>query len=200
MVISCASNAAAGLGEAAVPGAAQIVQDERGGTDRRDLLRRREILRSPGQDRRRPVGRVVTQPGLCRPHDPPGHFACPAAREAAGNPSRGSRNPAAQFRGQRLLRQIEEGGQRRRLDQRWPGLPIAGRREPRAAHRRSAGRKRGPSWSCRDRCRWKSGLPSPRGGVARAGAGAIPCGPGTQSSISGRSWCASSRVRACRVP
>ena len=78
---------ATGSGEAAVPGAPQIVQDERGGLDGRDLLRRRKILRSPGQDRRGPVGRVVTQPGLCRPDDPAGRFACPAAGEAADNPS-----------------------------------------------------------------------------------------------------------------
>ena len=56
---------ATGLGEAAVPGAPQVVQDQRGGLDGRDLLRRRKILRSPRQDRRGPVGRVVTQPGFC---------------------------------------------------------------------------------------------------------------------------------------
>ena len=115
---------AAGSGEAAVPDAAQIIQDERGGADRRDLLRRRKILRSPGQDRRGPVGRVVAQPGLGRSHDPAGHFACPAAGEAAGDPSLGSRNPAAQVRGKRVLRQIEERGQRRRLDQRVRAFPL----------------------------------------------------------------------------
>jgi hypothetical protein len=53
------------LGEAAVPGAPQVVQDQRGGSDGRDLLCRHKILRSPGQDRCGPVGRVVTQPGFC---------------------------------------------------------------------------------------------------------------------------------------
>ena len=124
MVISCASNAQPDRGEAAVPGAAQIAQDQRGGTDGRDLLRRLKILRSPGQDRRRPVSRMMAQPRLCRPHDPPGRFARPAAGEAAGDPSLGSRNPAAQFRGAPVLRQIEERGQRRRLDQRVQAFPL----------------------------------------------------------------------------
>ena len=88
----------AGPGETAVPGVPQGAQDQRGGADGRDLLRRLKILRSPGQDRRRPVGRMVTEPRLRRPHDPAGRFPRPAAGEPAGDPPLGSRNLAGHFR------------------------------------------------------------------------------------------------------
>ena len=81
-----------------------------------------------------------------------------------------------------------------------PGFPIAGRRAPRAAHRRSAERKRAPSSSCRDPRRWKTWRPSRRGRAARVRTGATACGPETQSSTSGPSSRASSRVPASRVP
>ena len=200
MVISCASNGKPDRGEAAVPGVPQSAQDQRGGADGRDLLRRLKIVRSPGQNRRGPVSRMVTQPRLGRPHDPSGRFPRPAAGEAAGNPSLGSRNPAGQFRGAPVLRQIEERGQRRRLDQRGRAFPLRDGERLGLARRRSAGRKRAPSSSCRDRRRWKTGPPSRRGRVVRARGRATACGPETQSSTSGPSWRASSRVRACRVP
>ena len=48
------------LGEAAVPGAGSGRTTKSAPADGGNLLRRRKILRSPGQDRRRPVGGMVT--------------------------------------------------------------------------------------------------------------------------------------------
>ena len=80
----------AGSGETAVPGVPQGAQDQRGGADRRDLLRRLKIVRSPGQNWRGAVRRMVAQPRLRRPHNASGRFPRPAPGEAAGNPSPGS--------------------------------------------------------------------------------------------------------------
>jgi hypothetical protein len=80
------------------------------------------------------------------------------------------------------------------------GSPIVGWREPSPARRHPAEHTQARNWSFRGRCRWKSGLSSLRYQIGRAPAGAIPCEPETQFSISDRSWCASSRVRAYRVP
>ena len=131
-------------GEASVPGAPQVAQDQRGGADGRDLLLRLKILRSPGQNRRGPVRRMVTQPRLRRPHDPPGRFARPAAGEAAGDPSLASRNRPGQFRGAPLLRQIEERGQRRRLGERGRAFPLRDgeRLWPRIAAQRDVSERR----------------------------------------------------------
>ena len=192
--MSCSSNGAAGRGEAAVPGAAQMRQDERGGADGRDLLRGRQILRAPGQDRRRAVGRMVAEPRFRRPHDASGRFARPAPREAADDPSLRLREPAEQC--PRRARPPADRGTRAASAPRpaRSGFPIAGRRAPRAAPRRSAARRPAPSSSCRDRCRWKTAPPSQPSQRA-----ATACGPGTRSSISGPSWRASSRARACRA-
>ena len=64
--------------------------------------------------------------------DPPGRFACPRAREAADDPFPVPGNSAAQLRGNRVLRQIEERGQRRLLDKRVQAFPLRDGREPRA--------------------------------------------------------------------
>ena len=134
----------AGSGEAGVPGVPQMAQDQRGGADGRDLLRRLEIIRSPGQDRRGPVGRMVTQPRLRRPHDPSGRFARPAPGEAADDPSLGSRKPAGRFRGAPVLRQIEERGQRRRLGEGGRAFPLRDeeRLGMRVADERNVGERR----------------------------------------------------------
>ena len=115
------------IGEAVVPDAPQIFQDQSRGAHRRELLVRSDLFRAPGQDRRGVICCMMAQPGLGRAHHAAWQFRRSAAGKTADNPPLGPWHFTLQLLGKRILRQVEERGQHRDLDKRPRCFPLLDR-------------------------------------------------------------------------
>ncbi len=105
------------LGEALVPSVAEVGEDLRRGRDGGDLVRRAERVRAPGQEGGHAVGGVMGEPGFGGLDDAARRLAAAALRQPANGPFAAREPVLLQLRGDGLLRQIEEGRQRRLLGQ-----------------------------------------------------------------------------------
>ena len=99
--------------KAGVPCRAKMSKNERRCVNGRDFVLLRQRIRSPGQEWRRAVGGVMTEPGLRGFRDTPWCFAGLALGQTAYDPITRSGTTAPDLRGDRLLRQVKERWNRR---------------------------------------------------------------------------------------
>ncbi len=116
-------------GEAVVPGAAQVVQDQRGGVHRGDFCLARQVRGPPRQERRQPIGGVVAEPGFGGVDDAAGGFPGFGAGEAADDPLRGFGVAAEQLGGDGVFGEIEEGGEGWGFGQAGQAVPLRDRED-----------------------------------------------------------------------
>lgn len=79
------------LRKTGVPCRSKVSENERRRKNGRYLFVLRQRIRPPGQELRRAISRVMTQPGLCRLGDAPRRFAGLAVRQPADDPTPESR-------------------------------------------------------------------------------------------------------------
>ena len=96
-----------GIGEAGVPCAAEVVEEEGGGADGRDFLVVRDFLGGPGEEGGGAVDGVVAEPRFGGMGDAAGRLAGAFAGEAAAEPALAGR--ALELGGFGFGREVEEG-------------------------------------------------------------------------------------------